>query len=203
MQTALWPATLGYVAGDAAAARARRARRRAGARAFFTRFVSGRGAVPAPCAIGTPAVRDPADDRVLAPGGSTADEDGAAELDLLDALATRLGAARADWGATGAAGVAACRPVRRAIQTLLDVLGLQADIGRVPPALRREPRRPLQPREPRRARRAHAAGLSRGQRGRGRRCSCFARLGARGGRRARDALRLFFVPASTALARAR
>jgi hypothetical protein len=120
MQTALWPATLGYVAGTLLQPlldeRAQQA-----ARSFFTRYVSGRGPIPAVRVGSQPygILVTTAFSRLRRGDRQTRDPG------LLDALAERLGIARADWDAL-TQGVARLRPSAAPFQTLLDVLGLQA-----------------------------------------------------------------------------
>jgi hypothetical protein len=115
MQTALWPATLGYVAGSLLEPLLDESTQ-LGLRSFFTRFVSGRGPVPAVRVGNQPygILPTTAFSRLLLDGGG-----------LLDAIAARLGIARADWTAL-AANAARVTPSAAPFQTLLDVLGLQA-----------------------------------------------------------------------------
>ena len=118
MQTALWPATLGY-ATQTLLQPLLDDRTRLDLRAFATRFVSGRGPVPAVRVGRQPYGILPATAYSrLRLGGKEAP-------DLLDALARRLAVARADWAGL-AQGAARVRASDAPLQTLLDVLGLQA-----------------------------------------------------------------------------
>ena len=137
MQTALWPATLGYC-DKMLLRRCWTTARASGSAAFLTRYVSGRGAVPA-IRIG----RQPygilpttAHSRIgWRPAGPAA----------FAGLAQRLGARDADWAAMAPASPASAIG-RDPHATLLDILGLHPRRPSSTAALRREPRPPLQPR---------------------------------------------------------
>ena len=118
MQTALWPATLGY-ATQTLLQPLLDDRTRLGIRAFGTRFVSGRGPVPAVRVGRQPYGILPATAHSRLRLG---DQEGPAAL---DGLAQRLGVARADWTAL-AQDTARVQASDAPIATLLDVLGLQA-----------------------------------------------------------------------------
>ena len=112
MNTALWPATLGYMLETMMQPARRRARPSSGARASSPHYVSGRGPCPR-CAIGAPAVRDPAGDRVLAARAGRG-EDGqrtpasaAAVQARLDALLRQVAA---DWAPLAARGARTSAP---------------------------------------------------------------------------------------------
>ena len=121
LQTALWPATLGYMAGTLLQPLLDEPTQVA-VRSFFTRYVSGRGPVPA--------VRIGSQPYGIMPTTAFsrlrlgADEP-PRQPDVLDALAARLGVARTDWTKL-AEQAARIRPSAAPFQTLLDVLGLQA-----------------------------------------------------------------------------
>ena len=144
MQIALWPATLGYWMDDAAGAGLRRRATSPHTRCFFTRYVSGRGPLPA-IRIGAPALRDPADHRVLADRAGS----GAAPRDLGSGASDRVGYLRA---CTRSCARVECRlggdgrrrrrtsatRRRRRTRPLLDILGLHPRRSSIHYALRRE-----------------------------------------------------------------
>ena len=121
MQTALWPATLGYLAGTLLQPLLDE-RTQLAVRAFFTRFVSGRGPVPA--------VRIGSQPYGIMPTTAFS------RLRFADGAGTRARRARrarddgsgshAQTGRGLAQSAARIRPSDAPFQTLLDVLGLQA-----------------------------------------------------------------------------
>ena len=149
MNTALWPATLGYfmetllkpvlsdddVDADALVLHALRQRPRAAA-----------GGAHRPAAL-----RHPADDRVLAHRlAATAAERFAFATGFLDSAAACRSCAgrrrrlRGDWRAQVAGGRARRAPATIRTRALLDIARPASRLGRVPPALRRKPEGPVQ-----------------------------------------------------------
>ena len=122
MQIALWPATIGYFM-DTLLAPVSRDATVAATREFFTRYVSGRGPLPA-LRIGVPAVRHPAGRRVLAGSAGSTTIARRGDLPRQEHRLADPHRRRRLAGALAAGQPASAGPATIPTRTLLDVLGL-------------------------------------------------------------------------------